>query len=317
MFLTIVSLLAGLFILIVSAEYMVRGASSLAKRLGVSSLVIGLTVVSFGTSAPELIVNVFAAISGSADLAIANVVGSNISNILLILGITALIVPLKVQRSTIFKEIPFALLAVIALFVMANDRLIGGQLGNILSRGDGIILMCFFAIFIYYVISISKTGETDDKVKVYKMSLSIFFTFAGMVGLFLGGKLLVDNAVILAQVAGLSESLIGLTIVAIGTSLPELVTSLVAALRGHDDIAVGNIAGSNIFNIFWIIGLTSTILPLQFNAMINTDVIMVVAATSMLFVAMFIGRRGRVDRWQGLLFVSTYVSYIGYVIFRG
>lgn len=317
MFVAIVALLAGLFVLIVGAEYMVRGASSLAKKWGVSSLVIGLTIVAFGTSAPELIVNIFSAIKGSTDLAIGNVVGSNISNILLILGLTALIVPIRVQRSTIFKEIPFALLAVVVLFVLANDKLFGGQLNDIVSRGDGIILMCFFAIFMYYVVSIARSGEVSEKVKVYSTGLSWLFTLLGMVGLFLGGKLLVDNAIILARIAGMSEGLIGLTIVAIGTSLPELVTSIIAAKKGQDDIAVGNIAGSNIFNVFWILGLTGTILPLPFSSMLNSDVLMAVAATSMLFVAMFVGNRGKLDRWQGGIFVTTYVAYIGYLILRG
>lgn len=317
MFVAIVALLAGLFVLIVGAEYMVRGASSLAKKWGVSSLVIGLTIVAFGTSAPELIVNIFSAIKGSTDLAIGNVVGSNISNILLILGLTALLVPIRVQRSTIFKEIPFALLAVVVLFVLANDKLFGGQLNDIVSRGDGIILMCFFAIFMYYVVSIARSGEVSEKVKVYSTGLSWLFTLLGMVGLFLGGKLLVDNAIILARIAGMSEGLIGLTIVAIGTSLPELVTSIIAAKKGQDDIAVGNIAGSNIFNVFWILGLTGTILPLPFSSMLNSDVLMAVAATAMLFVAMFVGNRGKLDRWQGGIFMATYVAYIGYLILRG
>jgi len=328
MIIPVLLIIVGLAILIAGGELLVRGASSMAKKLGVSPLVIGLTVVAFGTSAPELAVNIFSAIKGTADIAIGNVIGSNISNILLILGICGLAGGLKVHNSTIRKEIPFALLAAILVFVLGNDALLDGTGFSILSRTDGIVLMAFFLIFLYYAFGIAKVQKDgEEKVKSYSWLLSIILLLLGLVGLVAGGKLLVDNAVILARLAGLSEVLIGLTIVAVGTSLPELVTSLIALRHGHDDLAVGNIIGSNIFNVFWILGLTSTILPLQFNPAVNLDLLVNIGATVILLVFMFIqGRRFvekmtsktyRIDRWEGGILVVSYILYITFLIYRG
>lgn len=315
---TIIFLFFGLAILLVGAEGLVRGASSLARRLGVAPLVVGLTVVAFGTSAPELIVNLLAALRGSADIAVGNVVGSNIANIFLILGVSALFYPLAVKNSTVWKEIPFALLGAGLLLVMGNDAFLDGAVFNALTRTDGLALIAIFIIFMYYVFGLAKTetGKTED-IKVYSWGLSLGLTALGIAGLFYGGKLLVDNAIILARLAGLSESLIGLTIVAVGTSLPELFTSLVAAYHKEDDLAIGNIVGSNIFNVFWILGLTGTIMNMPFNTAANIDALVVVAATLLLFLFMFVGRRHRLDRWQGALFVVLYGVYIGYLIMRG
>jgi len=322
MLLSIILLIIGLVILILGAEGLVRGASSLAAKLRVSALVIGLTVVSFGTSAPELTVNIFAAYTGSADLAIGNIVGSNIVNILLILGITALITPLVVKRATIWKEIPLALLGVVLLFVMGNDALFDGLEVNALTRTDGIALIALMVIFMYYIFGMAKsdrekTTEKDESIKQYSMPVSIFMTLAGLAGLVVGGRLLVDGAITLAQMAGLSEALIGLTVVAIGTSLPELATSVVAALRRQADIAIGNIVGSNIFNIFFVLGVTSTILPLPFTSTINVDVLVAIAATTLLFLFMFVGGKHRLMRWEGGVFLACYVAYMGFLIYRG
>lgn len=321
MLIHVLLLLVGLGIVIAGAESLVRGASSIAKRLGISSLVIGLTVVSFGTSMPELVVNLFSAFQGNADLAVGNVIGSNISNILLILGVSALIVPLTVQRSTVWKEIPLALLAVVLVFIMGNDVLLDGAVADLLSRTDGILLVSMFIIFMYYTWGMARNGKEsihdEGSVRQYGTGMSALLIGGGLVGLFLGGKLLVDNAVEVALAAGMSEALVGLTIVAIGTSLPELATSVVAALHKQNDIAVGNIVGSNIFNIFWILGVTSTILPLPFNTAISIDVGVAIGATLVLFAVMFIGKRHTLQRWQGALLLAGFVSYMVYIITRG
>lgn len=318
MVLAIVLLVVGLAVLVFGAEFLVRGAASLARKWGVSPLVIGLTVVAFGTSMPELTVNMFSAIRGSADIAIGNVVGSNIANILLILGLSAIVFPLAVKSSTVWREIPFALLAMVLLLIMGNDQILDGVVFNAVTRTDGLTLIAIFGIFMVYIFALAKKGEVEsEEIKTYSYFKSIFFTLIGLGALFIGGKMLVDNAVILARLAGLSESLIGLTIVAVGTSLPELATSLIAAWHKQSDIAVGNIVGSNIFNVFWILGLTGTALNMPFNAMVNIDVLVGVGATLILFFAMFVGKKHQLERWQGVLMVLAYIGYIVYLIIRG
>lgn len=318
MFIPILLIVISLGVLIAGAESLVRGAASIAKKAGISSLVIGLTVVAFGTSAPELIVNIVSAMKGSADIAIGNIVGSNIANILLILGISALVYPLSVKGSTVAKEIPFALLAMVLILTMGNDTFFDGGNFNSITRTDGFSLIALFIIFLFYTFGIAKTGNGDaEKVTTYSWPISLSLTVAGLVFLFFGGKVLVDNAILLARLAGLSESLIGLTIVAVGTSLPELFTSVVAAYHRHDDIAIGNIVGSNIFNVFWILGFTATLLQLPFNPNTNVDVVVGVIATTLLFLFMFIGTRRKLDRWQGLVFIGLYVVYTAYLINRG
>lgn len=317
MALPIFFLVVGLAVLIGGAEAMVRGAASLVRKLGISALVVGLTVVAFGTSAPELAVNMFSAVEGSADIAIGNIIGSNIANILLILGISAALCPLAVKRSTVWREIPFALLASILIFTMGNDLLFDGTGFNAITRTDGFSLIAIFVIFMFYVFGIAKVEGEEEKITVYSYPLSTFLVVVGISMLFLGGKLLVDNAIVLAEMAGISEALIGLTIVAVGTSLPELATSVVAAIHKQNDIAIGNVVGSNIFNVFWILGLTSTILQLPFNPLTNIDVIVAIGATVLLFTVMFIGKRHLIERWQGILFVLLYFSYIGYLVYRG
>src|SRR3989338_1216452 len=318
MFLAIFLFIIGLAVLVDGAEFLVRGASSLAQKWGVPAIVIGLTIVAFGTSMPELVVNLFSAFRGATDIAIGNVIGSNTANILLILGITALIYPLSVKKNTTWKEIPFALLAVVLVFIMGNDRLFDGVDFNALTRTDGLALIAFLGIFMFYIVSLARQGEaSEEKARVYSTWLSATFTIGGLAALFVGGKILVDNAVILARLAGMSEVLIGLTIVAVGTSLPELATSVVAVIRKQNDIAVGNIVGSNIFNVFWILGLTGTILPLPFNSIINFDVLVSITATLLLFLFMFIGARRKLDRWQGAMFILLYAVYVAYLVYRG
>jgi cation:H+ antiporter len=309
----------GFVALIKGADLLIDGASAIAKRLRISNLVIGLTIVAFGTSAPELLVNVVAGLNGSADLAVGNVVGSNISNILLILGVAGLIYPLRIGHGTVWKEIPFALLGIIVIFLVANDALIEGVGFSTLTRIDGLMMLGFFAIFIYYTYGIARVqGEEDtDGIKRQSMLKASIYVAIGCLGLGFGSNWVVDGAIHIAQTFGLSESLIGLTIVAIGTSLPELVTAIVAAMKKHPDLAIGNVVGSNIFNSFFVLGVTSTMTPLAFSPSLNIDIAICVIATIMLFFAVFVGRKHQIERWQSAIFLSFYVGYIVYLVMRG
>lgn len=320
MLLTYVTFVVGFFFLIKGADWLVKGGSSLAKRWGVSNLVIGLTVVSFGTSAPELIVNLVASFSGSNDIAIGNILGSNISNILLILGIAALIHPLSVERGTVWREIPFGMLAIVALGLLVNDNLIDKTGFSTLSRIDGIILLLFFVIFIYYVFVSGKVKGDDQEVERFPSWRSYMMVGAGMAGLLIGGQWIVNGGVMIARMFGLSEAFIGLTIIAVGTSLPELVTSAVAAYHRKADIAIGNIAGSNVFNILLILGLSSFIKPLDFSIDLNIDVVVVIFSTVILFVFMLINKGGMkkhaLERGEGAVLIALYVAYIVYLVIR-
>jgi cation:H+ antiporter len=321
--LTYILFFVGFVALIKGADLLVDGASSLAGRLGVSALVIGLTIVAFGTSAPELVVNLLASWQGNTDIAIGNVLGSNIVNILLILGISAIFYPLAVHRGTVWKEIPFALLAVIVLAFLARDTLIDGSTTSSIERGDGLILLSFFVIFLYYIFGITKkNGVSTDEAEVkeepqFTTGRSLFMILGGVLGLVVGGKWIVDGAVAFATSFGVSEALIGLTIVAIGTSLPEMATSVVAAYKKNVDIAVGNIIGSNIFNVFWILGISSIIRPLPFAPALTTDLVVAIGATLVLFLALFVGKRNTLERSQGIAFVFLYVAYTVFLIMRG
>jgi cation:H+ antiporter len=319
MILIIFLIILGLAILIFGADLLVRGASSISVKLGIAPLVVGLTVVAFGTSAPELVINLFGAFKGTTDLALGNIVGSNISNILLILGISALFTELKVQKSTTWKEIPFALLASIVLFFVAGDLILDNTTG-IISRGEGFVLLGFFAIFLVYSFELfnKKEGEVEnEEIKIYSLTKSLFFVFVGILGLFFGGQLFVNNAILFSKILGMSEALIGLTVVAIGTSLPELATSIVAALKKQSDIAIGNIVGSNIFNVFWILGLTSIIKPLVVNKVILQDILISVVATLLLFFFMFIGKKNILQKKQGVFFLLCYLVYMVFIVMRG
>ncbi len=300
----------GLGLLIKGADWLVDGASSIARKFGVAPIVIGLTIVSFGTSLPERLVNMFAATRGSTDLAIGNIVGSNIANILLILGAAASIRALKVQKNTVWKEIPFALLAIMLVWVMGNDVLLAGGARDVLDRIDGLVLIALFGIFLYYTFGIGKVEGHAEAPPKHTLQLSIFYIAAGTAILVIGGKLAVDAAQTLATLAGMSERVIGLTVLAIGTSLPELVTSVVAAFKGEDDIAIGNVVGSNIFNVFWILGLTSTITALPFSESVGRDTLVAIAASLILFFALFIGKKHTLERWQGMSFIGVYTIYL-------
>lgn len=317
---TYVLLLIGFVFLIKGAGFLVDGASSLAKKLHVSNLVIGLTIVALGTSAPELFVNLFASWKGTTDIAIGNIVGSNIVNILFILGIAAIIYPLKVGKGTVWKEIPMSLLAAILVLIMANDTVVDGLAFNALTRIDGIVLVSFFVIFLYYTFGIAKDQNIDENhtsPHMYSGLASAGRILLGLFGLVIGGQWIVNSATTIATSLGLSDALIGLTIVAIGTSLPELATSAVAAYKKNVDIAVGNVVGSNIFNIFWVLGVSAVIKPLPFKPELNFDLWMVVVASVLLFGWMFLGKRNILERWQGIVCVALYIGYIAAIVARG
>lgn len=310
----------GFAVLIKGADFLVSGASSLATRMGVSALVIGLTIVAFGTSTPELVVNLLASLEGKTGIAIGNVLGSNIANILLILGASAMVYPLAVGKGTVWKEIPLSFLAVVVLGVMANDVILDATSNSVITRIDGILLIAFFIIFLYYTFGIAKVNTNENSNNETTASYSYGYSFLliclGAAGLVVGGKWIVDGATVFATALGVSEAIIGLTIVAVGTSLPELATSIVAAKRRNVDIAVGNIVGSNIFNVFWILGVSATISPLPFSLDLQDDLLVTILATGLLFVILFIGKRHVVERWQGGLFLFLYVAYIFYTVLR-
>lgn len=310
----------GFLFLIKGADFLVEGASSIAKKFNVSNIVIGLTIVSLGTSMPELIVNVKASFDGSSGIAIGNVIGSNISNIFLILGISALIYPLLVKDSTVLSEIPYSLIAVLLVAFLANANLFEQSESLLISRIDGVLLLLFFGLFILYIVKLIKMGRTDmvedapeSDMPTWKSSVMVGL---GIVGLWLGGEWVVEGAKEIGKQFNLKEDFIGLTIVAIGTSLPELVTSAMAALKKNTDIAVANVVGSNIFNILWVLGLSSAIRPLNYDPVINADILVLIAATCCIIFAMATNKKNEIGRLSGVLFILIYIGYIAYLINR-
>jgi cation:H+ antiporter len=309
----LVLLAIGFGLVIKGADLVVEGASALAKRLRVSDLAIGLTVVAFGTSLPELSVNVLASVEGRTGIAIGNVLGSNVANILLILGVAGVLRPLVVTERTVWKEVPLSLLAALLVAVIANDRLIDGSGDSALTRVDGLVLLSFFIIFLYYSVGSARDvpAASDASPSVVSgLGLVIARVVSGLALLILGGASVVHGAVNMAGALGLTETVVGTTIVALGTSLPELATSAVAAYKGNSDIAVGNVVGSNIFNIFLILGVSSVIQPLPFSSADSLNVGMVAIASLLLLVFMRTGKRQVVDRWEAALFLCLYVLYV-------
>lgn len=310
-------LLAGFVILIKGADFLVGGASSIAKKYGISNLAIGLTVVAFGTSMPELIVSLLAAINGQNDASFGNVIGSNNFNLLFILGLAGTIYPLVVQKSTVKFEIPISLLAAGVLFFLVNDQLVRNESSNSLGRIDSVVLLLFFVAFMGYVYKTMKnsTGEeSGSNSKVYGVLVATGMVILGLGMLIGGGKLVVDSAIDIAHYFGLSEKLVGLTILAAGTSLPELATSAVAAFKRNTDIAIGNVIGSNIFNIFFILGTTGLISPIPFNTALNFDIYVLLGSTIVLMIFMFTLNRAKLDRWEAVILLLAYITYTAYLI---
>ena len=316
LFLDIVFLLGGMALILLGANGLTDGSSSVAKRFGISDLVIGLTIVAFGTSAPELMVSLVSSIKGSAQLAIGNVVGSNIFNILMIVGLTAVVMPIKVQKNTITNEIPLVLLSSLALVACASDIVLDGGVGNVIGRGDGILLLLFFAIFMRYTFSIAKSSgeESGEQIKLMPIWKSLLFIVLGLAGLIFGGQLFVDGASGIARSLGVSESVIGLTLVAGGTSLPELATSVVAAVKKKPGIAIGNVIGSNLFNIFLVLGASATVTPLPLGNIGISDMLMLVVSSVLFWAAGWFFKDKTITRIEGAIMVALYVGYIWWLI---
>ena len=310
----------GFVLLIKGADFLVNGSSSLAKRFNVSDIAIGLTVVAMGTSAPELVVNIISGAEGLNDVVFGNIIGSNIFNIFLILGISSVIYPLTVQRNALWKEIPYSLFVTVFFFVLVNDMMFFENQENVLDVKDAIILLVLFILFLVYIfLNLKRHPEEvdgEDIVMFGSLKTTIMIVL-GIAGLIFGGQLIVDNAVVLATEWGMSEKLIGLTILAAGTSLPELATSAVAAFQKKSDLAVGNIVGSNIFNLLLVIGMTAAVNgPIPYNAILNVDIYFMMAGIVLLFVFMFTLNKYKLDRSEGLVYLLFFIAYSYYIFNR-
>lgn len=316
---SIIYLIGGLLLILLGANGLTDGGAALAKRFHISDIVIGLTIVAFGTSAPELTVSVSSALKGSADMAIGNVVGSNIFNTLMIVGCTALVAPIIVTRNTLIHDIPLCILAAIALFFCCSDVLLDHYQYDVISRTDGLLLLGFFAIFISYTFAIAKEDKaTEPEEKVQSMPLwkAALWILGGLAMLIIGGNFFVDGASSIARSLGVSESIIGLTLVAAGTSLPELATSVVAALKKNPEIAIGNAIGSNLFNVFFVLGTTATITPLHLTGITTTDLLVLIFSSLLLWIVAFFIRKRTITRWEGAFMVACFVAYTIYLILQ-
>ena len=327
----ILQFIVGLVLILKGADFLTDGASSIARRFNISSLVIGLTIVAFGTSAPELVVSVISALEGHTEMAIGNVVGSNIFNTLAIMGITALVFPVACSKNNIRYDVPFCLVASIALFAMANDTFLSREVSSesAISRSDGITLLCFFLIFLSYSFAIAKSGkkpdgiaiseqkqgeETEEK-KEMSMGKAILLFMVGLAGLIFGGDWMVDGASGIATLLGVSQSIIALTIVAAGTSFPELITSVVAARKGDTDMAMGNVVGSNIFNIFFVLGVSSTVAPLKLGNIQMFDFATLLAGAVFLWIFCKFGKRYHyITRFEGAILTLCAIAYYIYKV---
>ena len=324
----ILLLIGGLILILLGANGLTDGAASMAKRFRIPPIVIGLTIVAFGTSAPELTVSVSSALKGSADIAIGNVVGSNIFNTLMIVGCTALFAPIVITRNTLRKEIPLCILSSIVLLICANDVFLDKASENILNRVDGLLLLCFFVIFMGYTFAIASKPATieqpaehpvieeETEIKSLPWWKSILYIIGGLAALIYGGQLFVDGATGIARNLGVSESIIGLTLVAGGTSLPELATSIVAALKKNPEIAIGNVIGSNLFNIFFVLGCSASITPLHLSGITNFDLFTLVGSGILLWLfGLFFAKR-TITRIEGGIMILCYVAYTVVLIYN-
>ena len=312
----IILLVVGFVILIKGADWFVDGASAVAGNFKISKMLIGLTIVAFGTSAPEFAVSIKSLLSGSGDIVLGNVVGSNIFNILLILGVSACVHTLTVKNNTVKKELPITLLMSTLLFTLLSDNLFDSKMINMFTRGDGFVLLLFFLVFIYYLISLmrNKTEDEVDEEKLMNLPKAILLTVLGITGIVLGSNYVVDSASYIAEMLGVSQRMIGLTIIAMGTSLPELVTSVIATKKGEYDIAIGNVVGSNIFNFGVVIGLPVLLFGSIPNITYNlVDLMMMLASAALLFI--FSYNDYKIKKNEGIIFIIMFVLYYSYVIF--
>ncbi len=307
----------GFPLLIVAANLLINGATALARRLNISDFAIGLSVIALGTTAPEMVVNIYASAAGVNGIVIGNVLGSCIFNILVILGLSAAIRPLKVSKTAALQQVPFVLLAAVIVGIVANDALTDGGATSFISRGDAILMLIFLALIMFNILRTSRESTIEEQVPgvgqtgLLKVAAMLV---AGFAGLYFGARWIVDGAVALARLAGVSELTIGLTIVAVGTGLPELTTAIVAAYRRKATIAVGNIIGANILNLLLILSLSAIIRPFPFNSHSNIDLMVTLTASLLLLVAVYTGRnRYEIGRWQGIAFVMLYLAYMMYL----
>jgi len=316
---SILYLIGGLLLILLGANGLTDGGAALAKRFHISDLVIGLTIVAFGTSAPELTVSVSSALKGSADMAIGNVVGSNIFNTLMIVGCTALVAPIIVTRNTLIHDIPLCILAALALFFCCSDVFFNNSPFDLISRTDGLLLLGFFAIFISYTFAIAKEDkdkEPEEKVQSMPLWKAALWIVGGLVMLVIGGNLFVEGASGIARSLGVSESIIGLTLVAAGTSLPELATSVVAAMKKNPEMAIGNAIGSNLFNVFFVLGCTASITPLHLVGITTIDLLMLIFSSLLLWIVAFFVRKLTITRWEGAFMVACFIAYTIYLILQ-
>lgn len=321
MVLSVILLLVGFVLLVKGADFFVEGSSSIAKFLKIPAIVIGLTIVAFGTSAPEAAVSIIAGIKGSNDIAVGNVLGSNLFNLLVVLGISAIIKPVKIDSQIIKKEFPFMALATAALLLMSFDTVFGNGEANVISRNEALILIMLMGIFLYSIITTAlrqrkenNSQNADDEKPKHSLPKSILFTLGGLAGIIIGGQFVVDSAEKIALTLGMSETLVGLTIVAVGTSLPELVTSIVAAKKGESDIAIGNVVGSNIFNILFVLAASAAITPMNINSQGLIDMIILMILTIIAYV--FCVTQKSVNRIEGITLTAAYAGYLAYAIIR-
>ena len=317
MIINIFLLILGFFILIKGADIFVDGASSVAGNFKVSKMLIGLTIVAFGTSAPEFAVSIKSLTSGSGDMVLGNVIGSNILNILLIVGCSTMFHSLNVKNNTVKKELPITMLFTLVFSVLLSDNLFDKSVSNSFTRSDGIVIILFFSVFIYYLISMARNKiDVSQEEKYMSLTKAFIFTFIGIIAIVMGSNLVVDNASILAKAIGVSEKMIALTIIALGTSLPELVTSITATRKGEYDIAIGNVVGSNIFNIGMVIGIPIAILGGVQKISFNYIDLMVMILSAFLLFIFSLGDR-KIKRVEGGIFLILFLIYYGYVIYMG
>lgn len=303
----LILLLVGLGLVVLGADWLVNGASSIARRAGISEFVIGLTIVGFGTSCPELVVSLTGAIEGNSDISVGNVVGSNIFNALFILGLTALVLPVGMTDKNRRIDIPITLVVTILLVVLG---ITGSMSGPVISRWEGVVMLLVFSVYLFYCFkSDSKDEFSETQQATLSFPKAIALTLTGLAGLIFGGDLFVDSATALARQIGVSDKFIAVTILAGGTSLPELATSLTAAIRGKEQLALGNILGSNVFNAMLILGLSSIITPLSFASMTVVDIAALILSSVLLLIWSYTGRRNRIDRWEGTAMLLCYVAY--------
>jgi cation:H+ antiporter len=313
MIISLLLIVLGFFMLIFGANWLIDGASSLAKKFHVSDLIVGLTVVAFGTSAPELVVNAIASYEGHADIVVGNIIGSNNFNLFIILGLAGIIYPISVPFSTIRRDIPISFIAAFLVLLFGNALLISST--QEISRLDGVLLLLTFGFFLYFVFKQLHENDETENIVVVNSNLKIWaMILGGFLGLAVGGHFIVTYSITIAKTLGVSEKIIGLTILAVGTSLPELVTSIVAAKKKNSDMAIGNVIGSNIFNLLLVLAVSALINPIQFNDNFNLDILILMGGTLFLVLAMFTGKKKKLDRWESAILFGFYFIYTSYLV---